>query len=588
MEINQQAILDAISEAVGKYLIKACGDKYDSQGYLSLQGSVLNFMAAGSPIRFVLPGFPCKSPNLIDKSFGVMPDLGEAISLKRLHSLAEEISEIYEHGCHISVLSDGTTFNDIVGVPDEIRVDYNRKLRKILPSSFISWFELRDFIKGCETDEDIRKSLIKSANLPYRNLDDLIRSSRSDQHLRTAHDNLCSYLYNDVRLNRSPSQSEDDYLHCVSHKAYEMMLRGMALNALIERSFPDAIRLSVHQYNNEGPKFTFAFMEGAEKVVQPWHSVPVISMSGHISLKGHAHVDKEMHALVHFNGAPWCYIEVDNPQACSLRFNLLKLPTFGLEVSGLGTLDVSAVLSPELLAHLSEQFGFLCLRDIDFKEKSQLVDFCEPFGNIYQWKFGPVHVVKPEDKPDGFVHSLEKTPVHWDLSMLPLEHEQVKKDPWFTATKFMLYCKTPPQEGEGQTTVVDGRIVLDMVGSKLAKEWESTNITYDTRMTYFGGCPRTYPLVHVHPIKGNKVFRYQEGSESELQKFTVTVDGYAQSKSDELIAWINKLIYDNRCMIAHDWKAGDLIIVDNWLTLHGRLPMSENSSSRELWRVQVF
>lgn len=97
MEINQQAILDAISEAVGKYLIKACGDKYDSQGYLSLQGSVLNFMAAGSPIRFVLPGFPCKSPNLIDKSFGVMPDLGEAISLKRLHSLAEEISEIYEH-----------------------------------------------------------------------------------------------------------------------------------------------------------------------------------------------------------------------------------------------------------------------------------------------------------------------------------------------------------------------------------------------------------------------------------------------------------------------------------------------------------
>jgi pyoverdine/dityrosine biosynthesis protein Dit1/alpha-ketoglutarate-dependent taurine dioxygenase len=544
-------------------------------------------MDSGSPIRFVLPGFPCKSPNLIDKSFGVMPDLGEAISLKRLHSLAEEINDIYEHGCHISVLSDGTTFNDIVEVPDGTREEYNRKLRELLPSPIISWFGLRDFIAG-DTEDDTRKNLMKSACLPYRSLDELIRAARSDQHLRAAHDNLCSYLYNDVRLNRSASQSEDDYLHCVSHKAYEMMHRGMALNALIDRSFPDAIRLSVHQYSNEGPKYTFAFMEGAEKVVQPWHSVPVISMSGHITLKGHAHVDKETHALVRFNGEPWCYIEVDNPQVCSLGFNLLKLPTFGLEVSGLDTLDIRAILSPELLAHLSEQFGFLCLRDIDFKEKSELVDFCEPFGTIYQWKFGPVHVVKPEDKPDGFVHSLEKTPIHWDLSMLPLEHEQVKKDPWFTATKFMLYCKTPPQPGEGQTTVVDGRIVLDMVGGKLVKEWESTNITYDTRMTYFGGCPRTYPLVHIHPIKGDKVFRYQEGSESELQKFTVTVDEYAQSDSDELIAQINKLIYDDRCMIAHDWRAGDLIIVDNWLTLHGRLPMSEGSRSRELWRVQVF
>lgn len=588
MDDKQQAVLDAISGVVGKYLVKAAGDKYDSQGCAFLQEKAFKFIESNSSIRFVLPGFPCKSPNQVDKSFGVIPDFGEVVSLKRLHSLAEEINDIYEPGCHIVILSDGTTFNDIVEVPDEIRAEYNRKLRETISSPFISWFGLRSFFNDCETEEDVRKRLIKSANLPYRNLDDLVRSARQDQNIRAAHDNLCSYLYNDVRLNRAANQSEDEYLQCVSQKAYEMMYRGMALNSLIDRSFPDAIRLSVHQYSNEGPKFTFAFMEGAKRVVQPWHSVPVISMSGHIELKGHARVEKDRHALVRFNGAPWCYIEVDNPQACTLDYNLIKLPAFGLEISGFGERKLQELLSTELLVNLSEQFGFLCLREIEFKEQSELVGFCEPFGSIYQWKFGPVHVVKPADKPDGFVHSLEKTPVHWDLSMLPLEHAQVKNDPWFTTTKFMLYCKTPPQKGEGQTTVVDGRIVLDLVGRKQARVWESIYVTYDTRMTYFGGCPRTYPLVHVHPTNGNKVFRYQEGSESELQKFTVTVDGYSPSDSDELIAQINELIYDSRCMIAHEWSAGDLIIVDNWLTLHGRLPMSENSKSRELWRVQVY
>ncbi|WEE77613.1 TauD/TfdA family dioxygenase [Comamonas testosteroni] len=122
----------------------------------------------------------------------------------------------------------------------------------------------------------------------------------------------------------------------------------------------------------------------------------------------------------------------------------------------------------------------------------------------------------------------------------------------------------------------------------LMREWESIDVTYDTRMTYFGGCPRTYPLVFKHPNRDEKVFRYQEGSESELQKFTVTVEGYSKADSDALISEINELIYDERCMVAHEWSAGDLIFVDNWLTLHGRLPMTDRSKSRELWRVQVY
>ncbi|QKO12761.1 hypothetical protein HAT91_01103 [Dickeya solani] len=107
-------------------------------------------------------------------------------------------------------------------------------------------------------------------------------------------------------------------------------------------------------------------------------------------------------------------------------------------------------------------------------------------------------------------------------------------------------------------------------------------------MTYFGGKPRTYPLVYAHPKTGKKAFRYQEGSDSDLQKFTVEVEGVSGQESQAFIGELDRLVYDERCMIAHDWDQGDLLIIDNWQTLHGRLPMTEASRGRELWRVQVF
>lgn len=580
--------LDAVSRIVGNFLTKVDGDRYEAVGKEFLGKKTDKFIGSESPIEFFLPGFPCKSPNTVDKSFGAIPDLGEVTALGRLHSMAQEISEVYGPGCRITILSDGTTFNDIVGVTDEVRSKYSLRLRQLSWSPFIFWKDLRDFFPNSKTDDAVRKSLIESAKLPFRNLTDLMQLAAEDKGLRDDHDKLCSYLYNDVRLSREAAQSEDDYLSCISKKACEMIIRRMALSALIDRNVPDAIRLSIHQYSNEGPKFTFGFIEGISKSVQPWHAVPVIPLSGKIALKEHCHIDKCNHALVRFDGEPWTYIEVDEPRASQLGFSLIKPPLFGLKISDPTGGNVSKAISSKMLTRLSEQFGILCLKDVNFEEQSEMVEFCKPFGNIYHWKFGPVHVVKPDENPSGYVHSLEKTPVHWDLSMLPLDHEKVKLDPLFAASKFMLYCKVPPQKGEGQTTVVDGRAVLDIIGRKRMQEWESINVTYYTRMTYFGGYPRTYPLIYTHPDLGKKVFRYQEGSHSKLQEFTVSVDGYSEVDSEALISEINELIYDDKCMIAHEWNAGDLMLVDNWLALHGRLPMTEHSKTRELWRVQVY
>jgi len=579
--------LNAISDVFEGFLIKDRNDQFASEGHVHFKEKLLPYIEAGEPIEFVLAGFPCKSPNFVEKSFGVMPDYGEVVALKRIEELSRSVASVYAPGCQIILISDGFTFNDIVGVPDAVCDAYNKSLRSIAGLHAVVWKELSDFFPHADTAEKLRKALIKNASLPCKGIEDLKRRALCNLELSTAHDKLCGYLYNDMRLHRQDGQSDDEYLSALGQKAYEMMYRGMALNALIEQHFPDAVRLSVHQYSNAGPKFTLGFVAGATKVLQPWHSVPVLRRSGTVELVPNACVDKEAHALLTSDGAPWLYLELDKPSDGQFTYTLVKKPSFGVEISSTGNTALES-LSADFMQSIVRQFGFVCIRDSDFKEMEELTRYSQRFGEIYHWKFGAVHVVKPADKPDGFVHSLEKTPLHWDLSMLPLDHEKVKDNEWFAASLFMLYCKQPPQPGEGCTTLVDGRLVLDMIAPERKTQWSRMTLTYDTRMTYFGGVPRTYPLIYRHPETGEQILRYQEGSDSELQKFSVSVDGVSASESSLLTHEIDRLIYDEQCMIAHDWRAGDLLIVDNWLTLHGRSAMSPSSKSRELWRVQVY
>jgi alpha-ketoglutarate-dependent taurine dioxygenase len=315
-------------------------------------------------------------------------------------------------------------------------------------------------------------------------------------------------------------------------------------------------------------------------------TLTVLERSGRYGLLERSKVDPQKHVLVTYRDQDWLYLETDDPFFAALRCELLIAPDFGLRVWGASASEYAG-MSVAFVDHLVRAFGVLCFRNFSFPDKEAFVAYCAEYGKIYHWPFGPVHVVKPADEPDGLVHSLEKAPLHWDLGLHPLSDENVKRNPWFCADKFMLYCKAPPVRGEGQTTVVSGRQVLRLAGPSRLEEWRRTRITYDTPRTYFGGDPRTYPLVHTHPVTGETIFRYQEGSTSSLQRLVLRSDDIPAERFESLVAEIDALVYDPRCMVAHEWEADDLLIVDNYLTLHGRLPMTDRSRSRELWRVQT-
>ena len=68
-------------------------------------------VSKNEPVQMVLPAFPFKSPNRIDKVIGNMPDLGEELALMHLNGLCESITEIYEPGATVVIASDGLVYN---------------------------------------------------------------------------------------------------------------------------------------------------------------------------------------------------------------------------------------------------------------------------------------------------------------------------------------------------------------------------------------------------------------------------------------------------------------------------------------------
>jgi hypothetical protein len=72
--------------------------------------SVKSAVRLGKSLHLVLPAFPFKSPNSVDKVLGTLPDLGEEIALARLEGLCVDLERNF---CPttLSIVSDGLVYN---------------------------------------------------------------------------------------------------------------------------------------------------------------------------------------------------------------------------------------------------------------------------------------------------------------------------------------------------------------------------------------------------------------------------------------------------------------------------------------------
>ncbi|MFD8756760.1 L-tyrosine/L-tryptophan isonitrile synthase family protein [Kitasatospora sp. NPDC059577] len=225
------------------------------------------FIAAGEPIVFTLPGFPCKSPNPA-KVLGHLPDEGERLSLTFLDRLCAEIGRLHPPGARILICSDGHVFGDLIDVPDDHIDAYSDELAAMIDREglgHLATFDLRTVLGDLPYDE--KRARVHARYAPT--VEELREQVLTEEETLRLYRGITRFLTEDAvgfAGTRSALQRE------CRRRAYGVIQRSRAWGELIAEHHPRAVRLSIHPQPAGVAKFGIRLLAAADAWTTPWHS----------------------------------------------------------------------------------------------------------------------------------------------------------------------------------------------------------------------------------------------------------------------------------------------------------------------------
>lgn len=270
------AAATSVTEALTERLATTIVDKYErhlkftptgcrwSEGRSAFTKTVAAFVAAGKPVEFVLPAFPCKSSNL-NKVSGALPDKGEELALRTLKLFSDDVASSYSPGVLVRVVSDGHVFSDLVGTDDAAVDDYNAALKDMAAGIdvrvvFAGLDDLLTHIpdapagdtpvtgpmatKHTPTADAARATLLALYGQPPATIDERLSNDRALLGLCRG---FSRFVFEDTLQHPSmKAMSQSKRKRVAWSTAKLMILRNEAYSRLVEVCFPDAVRLSIH------------------------------------------------------------------------------------------------------------------------------------------------------------------------------------------------------------------------------------------------------------------------------------------------------------------------------------------------------
>ena len=230
------------------------------------------FVRAGRPIHFVLPAFPAKSPNP-RKVLGTLPDMAEVVALTFLQNLCTRVHALYAPGARITICSDGRVFSDLVGVPDETVSAYGREIKVILEqlgACALDVFNLEDHLPPGRFDE-LRRALVAGFARPLADIRSQI--AVGGQPL-VVFNGIARFLFEDM-TGEHPAMSRSQARILTKERSYHVIQRSDAWSALVERAFPESLRLSIHPQPAHHEKIGIHLVETLDNWLTPWHAAAV-------------------------------------------------------------------------------------------------------------------------------------------------------------------------------------------------------------------------------------------------------------------------------------------------------------------------
>lgn len=253
-------------------------------------------------------------------------------------------------------------------------------------------------------------------------------------------------------------------------------------------------------------------------------------------------------------------------------------PSLGAEVSGVDLHEpLDAATKAALSAALSEHL-VLVLRDQHFTPPEYLT-VADAFGTLMRQHYSQHNM---PDHPDiGIIlHRDGQKPA----AMWHTDHTNREQPPKAT----LLYGLTVPQEG-GETSIANMRAAYDGLPEDERRHLETlttlnsidshrTDVRDEDREKY--GTPMAHPLIRTHPEHGSKAIYFH------ITK-TLEIEGMTPEASRALLQDLLDRTIRPENTYTHNWRKGDLLVIDNRATMHRAHGDYDRSQDRELWRLIV-
>ncbi|RDL33854.1 Uncharacterized protein BP5553_08222 [Venustampulla echinocandica] len=279
-------------------------------------------VAANQVVKMILPAFPWKSINTVDKVIGRLPDLGEVLALARLNTMCKEIRKVYLPGAEVTIATDGLVFDDLVGISDEDTWAYSEGLMSILSSKGFSGIkmlrvmDILDLVKEEKMTKELYLSLVETCRLKlfqgYAQMEEEVRDM-----IKTDPDTLMTYCgfirFLETDLRYSPvaknTLSGQQYRKCVKRVALGMMIRAESFTKLIQDRCPGFVRLSIHPSSGAVKlSIPLIIQKSNEFPRTPWHCAIAVGIDGSYQTI-HAKNARQTHNLIEVDGLPHYYRE---------------------------------------------------------------------------------------------------------------------------------------------------------------------------------------------------------------------------------------------------------------------------------------
>ncbi|RMD43204.1 hypothetical protein DV735_g1890, partial [Chaetothyriales sp. CBS 134920] len=283
LKVRETSLL--ILDIIGEYALNKFDDSKDrlEAGKDEFLSVIEKFVAAGTRVETCLPAFPFKSANKVYKVLGTLPDKAEELALERLNSMCARIREVYPPGAKVTIISDGTTYNDLLSISDRDTWAYGEALRKMAIQKkfgYIGFARMKDLLDIPLPDQlreityvanctNFRRLLLNTYSPPGFDIDHEIATNPDT---KLTYLGYRRFLESDLKhiYTLGEDRSNHAYKKDVKYLAKQMLIRGYAFAGAVRNAFPNHLRLSIHE-SVGGHKVSMSLLNTKTGYTTPWH-----------------------------------------------------------------------------------------------------------------------------------------------------------------------------------------------------------------------------------------------------------------------------------------------------------------------------